>query len=108
MRPAQEQPAVRRVDALPPVAAAAATLVGDLAAGVTDKQVAPPAAQDLYNHLQHLLFGPPDQTPQQIQQQYAELLQSYDQHRQHAEITGHAAIALRRAMRALAAAVGVS
>jgi eukaryotic-like serine/threonine-protein kinase len=108
VRPAQERPAVRRVDALPPVAAAAATLVGDLAAGVTDKQVAPPAAQDLYNHLQHLLFGPPDQTPQQIQQQYAQLLQSYDQHRQHAEITGHATIALRRALRALAAAVGAS
>ncbi|HEY2076674.1 MAG TPA: protein kinase [Streptosporangiaceae bacterium] len=108
VRPAQERPAVRRVDALPPVAAAAATLVGDLAAGVTDKQVAPPAAQDLYNHLQHLLFGPPDQTPQQIQQQYAQLLQSYDQHRQHAEIAGHAAIALRRALRALAAAVGAS
>jgi hypothetical protein len=62
----------------------------------------------LYNHLEHLLFGPPDQTPQQIQQQYAQLLQSYDQHRQHGDITGHAAIALRGALRALAAAVGAS
>jgi serine/threonine-protein kinase len=102
------RPAVGQANALPPVAAAAATLVGDLEAGVTDGQVAPPAGQDLYNHLEHLLFGPPDQTPQQIQQQYAQLLQSYDQHRQHGDITGHAAIALRGALRALAAAVGAS
>jgi len=60
----------------------------------------------LYNHLQHLLFGPPDQAPQQIQQQYAQLLQSYAQHRQQGQITGKAAIALRHALRALAAAVG--
>jgi len=62
----------------------------------------------LYSHLQHLLFGPPNQTPQQLQQQYAPLLQSYDQHRQQGQITGHAAIALRRALRALAAAVGAA
>jgi len=79
--------------------------VGDLAAGVSDGQVAPPAGQDLYNHLQPLLFGPPDQTPEQIQQQYAKLLQSYDAHLQQGQITGHAAVALRRALRALASAV---
>jgi eukaryotic-like serine/threonine-protein kinase len=107
-RPGLKRPAVGQANALPPVAAAAATFVGDLEAGVTDGQVAPPAGQDLYNHLQHLLFGPPDQTPQQIQQQYAQLLQSYDQHRQQGQITGHAATALRRALRALAAAIGAS
>jgi hypothetical protein len=64
------------------------------------------AGQDLYNHLQPLLFGPPGRTPQQIQQQYAQLLQSYDQHLQQRQITGHAAIALHRALSALAAAVG--
>jgi len=85
---------VRQANALPPVAAAAATFVGDLEAGVTDGQVDPSAGQDLYNHLQHLLFGPTGQTPQQIQQQYAQLLQSYDQHQSQAQITGHAAITL--------------
>jgi len=79
-----------------------------LEAGVIDGQVASPAGQDLYNHLQDLLFGPPGQTPQQIQQQYAQLLQSYDEHAQHGEITGHAAVALRRALRALATAVGAA
>jgi eukaryotic-like serine/threonine-protein kinase len=107
-RPGLERPAVGQANALPPVAAAAATFVGDLEAGVTRGQVAPPAGQDLYNHLQHLLFGPPDQTPQQIQEQYAQLLQSYDQHRQQGQITGHAATALRSALRALAAAIGAS
>jgi serine/threonine-protein kinase len=108
LRPGLKRPRVRQANALPPVAAAAATLVGGLTAGVTDKQVAPPAGQDLYNHLEHLLFSPPGQTAQQIQQQYAQLLQSYDQHRQQGQISGHAAIALRRALRALAAAVGAS
>src|SRR5215472_11882730 len=105
--PAPTQP-VRQANPLPPVAAAAATFVGDLEAGVTDGQVAPPAGQDLYNHLQPILFGPPDQTPQQIQQQYAQLLQSYDQHRQQEQIAGHAAIALHRDLSTLAAALGVA
>jgi hypothetical protein len=70
--------------------------------------VAPPAGQDLYNHLQQLLFGPPGQTPRQLQQQYTKLLQSYDQHCQQRQITGHAVIALRRALRTLATAIGAS
>jgi len=107
-RPASKRPVVGQANALPPLAAAAATFVGDLEAGVANKQVEAPAGQDLYSHLQHLLFGPPNQTPQQLQQQYAPLLQSYDQHRQQGQITGHAAIALRRALRALAAAVGAA
>jgi len=105
-RPAPTRPAPRQPNPLPPVAAAAATFVGDLAAGVSDGQVAPPAGQDLYNHLQPLLFGPPGQAPQQIQQQYTQLLQSYDQHRQQGQITGHAATALAHALRALGAAIG--
>ena len=96
---------VSKPDPLPPVAAAAATFVGVLDAGVIDGQVAQPAGQDLYNHLQHLLFGPPDQTQEQIQQQYAQLLQSYDQHRQQGQITGRAVTALHRALRALATAI---
>jgi serine/threonine protein kinase len=107
-RPGPTRPAVGQDNTLPPVAAAAATFVGDLEAGVTDGQVAPPAGQDLYKHLQPLLFGPPDQTPQQIQQLYTQLLQSYDHHRKQGQITGHAAIALHHALRALAAAVGAA
>jgi len=99
---------VSQANPLPPLAAAAAAFVGDLAAGVTNGQVTPQAGQDLYNHLQQLLFGPPGQTSQQIQQQYAQLLQSYIQHRQQGQITGHATVALRRALRALAAAVGAT
>jgi serine/threonine-protein kinase len=105
-KPARKRPAPGHASALPPVAAAAATLVGDLEAGVASGQVAPQAGQDLYNHLQQLLFGPPGQDPQQIQQQYAQLLQSYDQHQSQGQITGHAAIAVRHALRDLGAAVG--
>jgi serine/threonine-protein kinase len=107
-QPGPTQPAVGQANTLPPVAAAAATFVGDLEAGVTDGQVAPPAGQDLYNHLQHLLFGPPDQTPQQIQQQYAQLVQAYNQDRSHGQIRRHAAKDLRHALAALRAALGAA
>jgi len=79
-----------------------------LDAGVIDGQVAAPAGQDLFKHLQPLLFPPPDATPQQIQQQYTQLLQSFDQHLQQAQITGHAATALHRDLSALAKAVGAT
>jgi eukaryotic-like serine/threonine-protein kinase len=105
-KPARTRPAAGHTSALPPVAAAAAAFVGDLEAGVADGQVAPQAGQDLYNHLQPLLFTPPGEHPQQIQQQYAQLLQSYDQHQSQRQITGGAAIALRHALRVLGAAVG--
>jgi hypothetical protein len=60
----------RQAGALPPTAAAAAALVGDLQAGETDGQVARPAGEDLFSRLQQLLFGPPGHNPQQVQQQY--------------------------------------
>jgi len=92
--------------ALPPVAAAAAALVGDLQAGVADGQVAQQAGQDLFSHLQQLLFGPPGQNPQQIQQQYQQLVQAYDRHQSQGQITGPAAARLRHALQALGAALG--
>jgi hypothetical protein len=92
--------------ALPPKAAAAAAFVGDLEAGVAEGQVTPQAGQDLYSHLQQLLFGPPGRTAQQIQQQYAQLLQVYQQHHSQGQVTGHAAVALRHALAALGTAVG--
>jgi serine/threonine-protein kinase len=98
----------RRASALPPAAAAAAALVGDLQAAVADGQVTQQAGQDLFNHLQHLLFGPPGQNAQQIQQQYQQLIQSYDQHRTQGQIAGPAAGALRHDLQTLGAAVGAS
>jgi serine/threonine-protein kinase len=94
--------------ALPPAAAAAAGFVGDLQAAVADGQVTQQAGQDLFNHLQQLLFGPPGHSGQQIQQQYGQLVQSYDQHQSQGQVTGAAAIRLRRDLDALAAAVGAS
>jgi eukaryotic-like serine/threonine-protein kinase len=103
------KPATRkRASALPPAAAAAAALVGDLQAAVSDGQVTQQAGQDLFNHLQQLLFGPPGQNTQQIQQQYQQLLQSYDQHQSQGQITGPAARTLRRDLQTLGAAVGAT
>ena len=51
----------KHASALPPTAAAAAGFVGDLQAGVADGQVTQQAGQDLFSHLQPLLFGPPGQ-----------------------------------------------
>jgi len=53
----------KHASALPPTAAAAAGFVGDLQAGVADGQVTQQAGQDLFSHLQPLLFGPPARTP---------------------------------------------
>jgi serine/threonine protein kinase len=104
-RPVTKKP--RTTDSLPPVAAAAATFVGDLQAAVADGQLTPQAGQDLFNHLQQLLFAPPGQTTQQVQQQYAQLVQAYDQRQAHGDITGHAVSTLRHALSALGAALGV-
>jgi serine/threonine-protein kinase len=93
----------RRADSLPPAAAAAAAFVGNLQAAVADGQVTTQAGADLFNHLQQLLFGPPDGNIQQIQQQYAQLVQAYDQHLAHGDITGRAATTLRHALGALRA-----
>jgi eukaryotic-like serine/threonine-protein kinase len=105
-KPPHKHPAAPPARALPPIAAAAAAFVGDLEAGVANGQVAPQAGQDLYNHLQQLLLGPPGRDAQQIEQQYAQLLESYDQHQSQGQITGHAAIIVRHDLHVLGAAVG--
>ena len=118
-RPAATHPAAARTtpatptaaapaqaSALPPAAAAAGSFTGDLQAAVADGQVTPQAAQDLFNHLQQLLFGPPGQNTQQIQQQYKQLIQAYDQHQSQGQITGQAASRLRHALQALGTALG--
>jgi len=93
--------------ALPPVAAAAAALVGDLQAGVTDGQVAQQAGQNLFNQLQQLLFAPPGQSAQQTQNQYDQLAQAYTQYRSQGDITGEAAVTIPKAISALGNALGV-
>ncbi|HEY2261531.1 MAG TPA: protein kinase [Streptosporangiaceae bacterium] len=92
--------------ALPPAAAAAAALVGDLKAGVTDGQVTQQAGQDLFSHLQPLLFPPAGQNAQQIHDQYTQLVNTYQQHHTKGDITGHAAAALPGAIAALGTALG--
>jgi serine/threonine-protein kinase len=92
---------------LSPVAAAAATLVGDLKEGVSDGQVAPQAGQNLFNQLQQLLFQPSGQNPQQqLQQQYSQLVQVYTQDKSQGQITGQAATSLSSAISALGTALG--
>lgn len=93
--------------ALPPVAAAGATLVGDLEAGVVDGQVTQQAGQNLFNQLQQLLFAPPGQNAQQIQNQYDQLVQAYTQYQSQGNISGQAAITIPRAISALGNALGV-
>jgi hypothetical protein len=64
------------------------------------------AGQDLFSHLQPLLFGPPGQNAQQIQNQYTQLVQAYTQHQSKGDITGQAAITLPKAITALGTALG--
>jgi len=97
---------LRTASALPPGAAAVAAFVGQLEAGVADGQVSPQAGEDLYNHLQRLLFGPPDRSPQQIQQLYGNLLQIYQQRVSQGQVAGPAATALQNALAAFGAALG--
>ncbi|HEX7163510.1 MAG TPA: protein kinase [Trebonia sp.] len=87
-------------------AAAAATLVGDLKEGVTAGQVTQQAGQNMFNQLQQLLFPPPGQDAQQLQQQYSQLVQQYTQAKSQGEITGQAVTTLSGAIGALGAALG--
>ena len=81
-------------------------MVGDLQAEVADGQVTSQAAQDLFSHLQRLLFSPPGQDAQQIQEQYQQLVQTYDQRLSQTQITGPAVGRLRKELAALGAALG--
>jgi serine/threonine-protein kinase len=99
--------ATSATSALPPVAAAAASLVGDLQAGVSDGQVSQQAGQNMFNQLQQLLFAPPGQSTQQTQNQYDQLAQGYTQYQSQGDITGGAAVAIPKAISALGDALGV-
>jgi eukaryotic-like serine/threonine-protein kinase len=101
-RPATVQPS------LPPTAAAAATMVGDLQVGVSNGQVSPEAAQDMFDRLRELLFIQPgdNSAQQETDQRYSELVSAYDERVQRGDITGAAAAALRRDLDALGKALG--
>ena len=97
----------RHRPSLPPTAAAAAALVGELQVAVADGQVSQQAAQDMLNGLQHLLFDSSGQSTQEIDQRYNQLVETYYQRQQRGEITGSAATVLHRELSALGAALGV-
>jgi serine/threonine-protein kinase len=104
--PAGRAIAQRTADAAPPAARAAATFVGEVAAGVADGQVSQQAGQQLFQQLQQLLFVTPGADAQQVQQQYEQLVQTYDQFQSQGQITGPATGQLRQALAALGTAVG--
>ncbi|HEX3966012.1 MAG TPA: protein kinase [Trebonia sp.] len=78
------------------MATAAGNLVRDLEAGVQAGHVTPPAGQNMFGHLQPLLFNPggqqPQQTAQQDQQQYQQIVQAFDQGTSQGQITGSTTI----------------
>ncbi len=88
------------------VAAAAGSLVAQLSAGVSDGRLSQQAGQSMYNQLQQVLFSA-QASAQQTDQQYAQLVQVYDQYVGQKQITGPAVGALRHDLTALGTALGV-
>jgi hypothetical protein len=82
--------------AVPTMATAAGDLVRDLEAGVQAGSVTPQAGQNMFGHLQPLLFNPggqqPQQAAQQDQQQYQQIVQAFDQGTSQGQITGSTTI----------------
>ncbi len=82
--------------AVPTMAAAAGNLVRDLEAGVQAGHVTPQAGQNMFGHLQPLLFSPggqqPQQAAQQDQQQFQQIVQAFDQGTSQGQITGSTTI----------------
>ena len=91
----------------PPAARAAGALVSELQAGVMDGQVTRGAGQNLFNQLQQILFQTAGNA-EQVEQQYSQLVESYDQLRSQGQISAGAAVALRRSIAALGTALGAS
>lgn len=95
-----------RVHGLSPLASAAGAFVGELETAQADGQVSPQAGQNLFNQLQQLLFNTPRQNATQVEQQYAQVLEQFDQYRSEGQISGSAAPTLRREIGAIGAALG--
>ena len=105
-RPSASTAAPERSSALPPSAAAAAAFTGELTAAVADGQVTQQAGQGMFNQLQQLLFRPQGENQLQVQQQYQQLVQVYDQELSQGQITGSAVSRLRLDLQALGNALG--
>ena len=73
---------------------------------MADGQVTEHAGQDLFSHLQPLLFGPPGRSPRQVQDQFTQLVKTCEQHQSKGDITGKAATTVPTAIAALGAALG--
>jgi eukaryotic-like serine/threonine-protein kinase len=95
-----------RPGGLTPAAKAAGALVSELQAGVTDGQVSQQAGQNLFQQLQQLLFNAPSSNAEQVEQQYAQLVEVFDQYRTQGQISVGPAAALRQDISALGTALG--
>jgi eukaryotic-like serine/threonine-protein kinase len=95
-----------RPGGLTPAAKAAGALVSELQAGVTDGQVSQQAGQNLFQQLQQLLFNTPSSNAEQVEQQYAQLVEVFDQYRTQGQIGAGTAATLRQDISALGAALG--
>ena len=91
---------------MPSTAVAAAAFTGELTAAVADGQVTQQAGQGMFNQLQQLLFRPAGESPLQVQQQYQQLVQVYDQELSQGQITGPAVSQLRTDLQALGTSLG--
>ena len=85
---------------------AAAAFTGDLTAAVADGQLNVQAGQNMFQQLEQLLFRPAGETPLQIQQQYQQLVQVYDQDLAQALITGPAISQLHLDLQTLGTSLG--
>jgi eukaryotic-like serine/threonine-protein kinase len=90
----------------PPIATAAGRFVAVLQAGLASGQVSQQAGQNMFNQLSQLLFEPPGQNQQQLQQRYDQLVQEYDQYRTSNQISGQSAVQLGYALSLLRRAIG--
>ncbi len=104
--PRSSSPVVPRRTGIPASARAAGTLVSELEAGVVNGDVSQQAGQNLFQQLQQLLFSTPGQNAEQVEQQYSQLVETFDQDQSAGQISGRAAIVLRQTIDALGNALG--
>jgi serine/threonine protein kinase len=99
-------PAPPRDHGLSPLASAVGAFAGELEAAQADRQVSEQAGQNLFSELQQLLFNTPRQNATQVEQQYSQLVEQFDQYRAQGQINGSAAPTLRSEISAIGTALG--
>ncbi len=92
----------------PPPQSAQATgaLVTSLDAGVASGQVTLQAGQQLMQQVTQLVFSTPSQDPTQVEQQYSQLVVSFEQLQAQGQINGQAATTIRSEISTLGSALG--